>query len=272
MIINKRLKFLSSLVFISVVIFFATHINPNRKFAYNVDAATNTLLEPTHSTVNETLKVAEVTESRYPFLPGEKLRYGIYSTVLKVGQATISYRGREKLGDRMVDVVVVEAKAPGFQDVDTIYGLIENFTPIRVERKIRLFGEDITIVEEYNTTTNEVIITRRGKTTTIKEFKSNDTIGNVILLLYYFRLNKRKFNIGDKLDFNLPTKKLEMLVDKFTTLRVPKGKFNALFIRSNPPKFKVWLDPEKGNIPLRIQGAVGFGNTYLALIDIENSS
>lgn len=270
MINNKRVKFLAFLLLILCTSFLATDPRINSIFFHGDSFNFSSFFSLSEASDESRVSNHKTSQPHYPFRPGEELRYGIYSTVLKVGLASITYKGREKLGNRIVDIIVVEAKAPGFHDIDTIYGVIENFTPLRVERKINLFGENVEILEEYNQLTNEVIITRKGKKTTVKKLKSNKAIGNVILLLYYFRLNKRAFNVGDKLEFNLPTKNLEMRVDKYLKLKVPKGKFNALFIRSIPKKFKVWLDPQQGNIPLRIQGAIGFGNTYLALIDIEN--
>lgn len=205
---------------------------------------------------------------KFPFTIGEKLNYGIYSNGIRVGRASISYLGIKKIGELQLDCVLVEAKAPGFNDKETIYGDIKNFTPVRIEREIRLFGEDILITEEYDTENNEVVITRKAKKTTVNSIKSNEKISNIILLLYFYRL-KSSFVIGDNLGFNLPTKKLKMQVVKEAKIKVPKGKFEAIFIQSEPPQFKVWFDVNKTKLPLKIQGAIGFGNTYMSLIDVE---
>lgn len=218
------------------------------------------------------LKPPVVVEKEKPFCLaafGEVLSYGIYSAGIKVGKATITYKGKVDLDGHLVDVVVLQAQAPGFRDTDTIYGLIESFTPIKVERAIELFGEKVQIVERYNPETNEVEITRKGKEVSVNKIKSEKKLGNIILLLYYFRCSQKRFSLGEKLAFNLPTKQLELVVDKYQPIKVPKGKFNSLFIQSVPPKFKLWLDEEKEYLPLRIHGAIGFGNTYLALIDIQ---
>lgn len=268
MFINKRVKILIFILFGLLVGLFIEH---NQDIIHVIQLPFQRSLRPFRKPPSQAKQVKEVTQPEFPFFPGEQLKYGIYSSSIKVGHATITYKGRQKLANSIVDVIVVEAKAPGFYDVDTIYGFIESFTPLKVERKINLFGEAISILEEYNLSADKVVITRQGRKTTIEKLESSNKIGNIILLLYYFRHRERKFDIGDRFEFNLPTKKLEMVVDKFSKLVVPKGRFNALFIHSIPSKFKVWLDPENGNIPLRIQGAIGFGNTYLALIDVEKS-
>lgn len=213
-------------------------------------------------------KKTETTTPQYPFRVGEKLHYGIYSAGIKVGKATITYLGEKEIDGRLVSCITIEAKAPGFYDLEKIYGNIENSTPIRIEREIKLFGKDIHIIEEYNQMNNEVLITRVSKKTETKRIKSQEKINNIILLLYQLRY-KKDYKIGDKLQFNLPTKSLEMLVDRETQIKVPKGRYKAIFIRSIPSRFKVWFQKDKDSIPLRIQGAIGFGNTYLALISVD---
>ena len=205
----------------------------------------------------------------YTFLVGERLKYNIYSLGIKVGEAIISYQGRKDLDGKILDYVTIESNAPGFKDLEKIYGNIKNFSPVRVEREIKLFGEDINIIEDYNEIENEVTITRRAKKTTVDKIKSADTISNVILLLYHFRNKNELYEIGDEIEFNLPTQKLKMLVDKKTQIKVPFGRFEAIFVRSKPSRFKVWFRDDEDRLPLRIQGAIGFGNTYLSLAEIE---
>ncbi|MDD5355809.1 MAG: hypothetical protein PHY56_04695, partial [Candidatus Omnitrophica bacterium] len=208
------------------------------------------------------------SQQHYPFAAGEKLKYFIYSAGIKVGEFNITYLGRKDFKDKARDVILAEAQAPGFIDREEIYGSIETFSPVRVERNIRLFGENINIVEEYDENTNEALITRKARNTTTQRIISEDKISNIMLLLYHFRYKKNEYRIGEKFGFNLPTQKLEMLIDKITTINVPKGRFQALFVKSAPARFKVWLRSED-MLPLRIQGAIGFGNTYLDLKEIE---
>lgn len=205
---------------------------------------------------------------KYPFLAGEKLKYAIYSTGLKVGSVTITYLGNREVNGMLISFITLEAKLPGFYDLEKIYGDIENYAPLRIERKIQLFGQDIYITEEYNQKNNEVLITRKSKETAITKIESKEKISNIILLLYHFRY-KKGYKIKDSLKFNLPTKKLEMLVDKKTQINVPKGRFSSVFVKSLPPQFKVWFSSDTDSIPLRIQGAIGFGNMYLELTDVD---
>ena len=210
----------------------------------------------------------EVILPRYQFSVGEKLNYFIYSAGIRVGNASITYLGKQDLGGAAQDVILVQVKAPGFSDRDIIYGDIETFSPTKVERQIKLFNEDIEIIEEYRKDKKEVFITREGKKTTTQKIISDNKIGNIILLLYHFRSNKDKHKIGERISFNLPTQKLEMFVDKDTAIKVPAGEFQAIFVKSDPARFKVWFRGSD-RIPLRIQGAIGFGNTYLDLKEVE---
>ncbi|MDD5005804.1 MAG: DUF3108 domain-containing protein [Candidatus Omnitrophica bacterium] len=212
-------------------------------------------------------KEVKVNISKYPFPIGEKLRYGIYSAGFKVGNVGITYLGQKEISGVSADVVILESRAPGFSDVEIIYGDISSFTPLRVERKIYLLGENINILEEYDVKKNEVTITRKARKTTIEKIKCKGKISNIILLLYYFRYKNNSYKIGDEIEFSLPTEQLKMLVEKETEIKVPKGQFKAIFIKSIPPRFKVWFLKDKDSIPLRIQGAIGVGNTYLALLD-----
>jgi hypothetical protein len=59
-----------------------------------------------------------------------------------------------------------------------------------------------------------------------------------------------------------------MVVDKQTKIKVAKGEFEAVFVKSVPSRFKVWFKKDD-RLPLRIQGAIGFGNTYLDLKEVN---
>jgi len=270
-IVNKKLIIL----FVCVIIFFGVVLISNshqRVFLRNILSSLKVapLAKASASVLNEQEKKNDAPQ--YPFAAGEQLQYGIYSALLKVGSAVITYQGREEFNGTSVDVVKLEAHAPGFHDIDIIYGDFATFTPRFVKREISLFGEKISITEDYNAASNSVTVTRKAKETTVETIKSDKRIGNIILLLYYFRINKERLAVGDALTFNLPTKQLLMKVSKFSQLSVPMGKFRSVYIHSLPPKFKVWLAPDEGNLPLKIQGAIGFGNTFLSLIDVKKSS
>jgi hypothetical protein len=203
---------------------------------------------------------------RYSFRVGEKLHYGIYLGGLKVGDATITYLGDKEVNGILKSFITMESRATGFYDLEKIYGDIDTATPVKVEREIRLFGENIYITEEYDKNNNEIVITRKSKKTEVTKIKGPAKISNIILFLYHFRY-KKDYKIGDRIKFNLPTKSLDMLIDRRIEIGVPLGKFKAFFVKSIPSKFKAWFRDDGDSIPLRLQGVIGFGNTYLALID-----
>lgn len=259
MIINKRVIFL---VFLLVVL-----------SVYSIKISSDFLLmklifNNAEAVASDAQEITKPVVRKFPFKIGEKLYYGIYSTGFKIGNATITYLGEKEINGKLVSYITLEARAPGFYDFEKIYGNIEDSTPVRIEREIRLFGKDIKIIEEYNQKKKEVRITRIAKKTEIKIIKSNEKINNIILLLYQFRY-KKDYRIGDKLQFNLPTKELVILIDRETKIKVPEGRYLSIFVQSIPKRFKVWFRKNGDRIPLRIQGAIGFGNTYLALLKVD---
>ncbi len=257
MTINKRVIFLTSIL---VGLSFLIILSPSAVNLEKIQA------EPQTKEIE--LSNPNKAVPQYPFKEGERLKYGIYSAGIKVGSAVISYLGERVIDGKLLSCITVEASAPGFRDFETIYGDIENSLPTRIEREIRLFGKDVNITEQYNHEMNEVVITRVSKKTASQIIKSEESFNNIILLLYHFRY-KRDYKVGDRLEFNLPTKRLEMLIDRETTIKVPTGRYKAVYIRSIPPSFKAWFRKNSDGIPVRIQGAIGFGNTYLALLGVE---
>lgn len=217
---------------------------------------------------NNTLKKVDYNSYEMPFRIGERLKYGIYSAGIKVGDAIITYLGKKELDGIMLDCISLEAKAPGFYDFEKIYGEIKTSSPIRIERRIRLFGRNEYIIEEYNQKENLLSIIKSPSKMNKQLIKSQEKFNNIILLLYHFRYMK-SYKLEDQLQFNLPTKKLKIFVDKETKIKIPMGEFDSLFVRSIPAQFKVWFRNDGDSIPLRIQGVIGFGNTYLALIDVN---
>jgi len=214
----------------------------------------------------EESKIAHVDKKKITNLKKEKFKYGIYLAGLKIGESVISFEGSTKLNGKDVLLITMESKAPNFYDYEEIYGNSGDFTPVLVKRKIKLFGENIEITEEYNQEEKEVVITRKSKKTTIEKITSENRLNNIILFLFYFR-TKKALKIGEKFTFNLPTKSLEMEIVKSVPIKTPCGRFNAYYLRSLPAKFKAWFSNDENLMPLRIDGAVGFGNTRLILIE-----
>ncbi len=256
---NKRVT-LSSLILLILVVFLAFQTT-----------AKNPSIESTSATKPDggaaASQIVKESVPQYPFKIGERLNYGIYSVGVKVGSAVITYLGEKQVAGQLVSLITIKATAPGFYDVERIYGDIANSTPLRIEREIKLFGKNINIIEEYDKKNNEVLITHVSNNKTEK-IKGKSIFNNIILLLYQFRYNNN-YEIGEKLQFNLPTKKLEISIDSQKSIKVPFGKFDAIFVKSIPSQFKAWFQKGKDGIPLRVQGAIGFGNTYLSLISVD---
>ena len=210
--------------------------------------------------------ITQNKEKDFYALKKEKFRYGIYLTGFKIGESTISFEGIKELNGRDVVFITMESKAPSFYDYEEIYGSVDDFTPLLVKRKVRMLGEDIQITEEYDQENKKVTITRKSKETKVQTISSEKQLNNIILFLFYLRTKKR-LEIGEKIAFNLPTKSLEMVISKTTSIKTPKGRFEAYYLESSPSKYRAWFSSDEDLIPLRIDGAVGFGNTRLVIIE-----
>ena len=46
--------------------------------------------------------------------------------------------------------------------------------------------------------------------------------------------------------------------------------YEAYYLESSPKKYRIWLGTSERKIPLRIDGAVGFGNTSLVMKEYQD--
>ena len=201
----------------------------------------------------------------YPFRQGEKFQFGIYQFGIKIGDAVIAYHGSEQIDGKNLIHVSLEAKGPAIFDREDIYGDPQTFLPVLVKRKVKVFGKDENITERYNKNGNRVVIVYEEENKASQTLESEQPLNNIILFLYYLRF-RPELEVEDTFKFSLPTIDLQMQVAKKSRIKVPKGTFESFYVHSVPSRFKAWLRVED-KIPLRIDGAVGFGKTYLALIE-----
>lgn len=199
-----------------------------------------------------------------PFRRGEKFVYKIKLGNFTVGSAELVFKGKSTLGSADVYVITFEVKLAKVYDKETIYVDPETFNPLRVERKIKMFGKPSEVVEEYNQDDKFVRITTiKGEKTTHKTILSDSALQNIISLIYLYR--KDKLNVGSVSSCNFPTKKLDMLVSKMEFIEVPKGNYKAYLLESVPKKYKIWIDTAGVKAPLRIDGAVSFTKLKMVL-------
>ena len=207
-----------------------------------------------------------------PFRPGETIQYDIKKLKMRVGQASLTFQGLVSLEGQSVLLITFASQGLKFFDEERIYVDPQTFLPKRVERDLNIFGKKERIVEYYNAQEGSVRIvkTAKGKTTeqVIKHFVPLD---NIYCFIFRYRA-AGKFTIGETLQIYLPTKDVQFQVQKPRKLRLEDKKVDAYYMQSDPAQYRVWFDTGAHKVPLRIDGAVGFGSTAMILRSYTTSN
>lgn len=208
--------------------------------------------------------------SRNAFKNKETIKFGAYSKGIKIGSGELIYLGTENLNNIEVQHIVLKVSTFSFVDKENIYGRLDFSVPVKVERNLRFLGRNESIIEKYSPDKRSVMITKRGEdgSSVIQEIKSDEEFGNVLLLIYRLR-NDKDMNVGKIYKIVLPTQKFNLIVREKRRIKVPLGSFEAFFLESHPPKYKIWLSSGKEKTPLRIQGLIATGLVYLAAISVD---
>lgn len=207
--------------------------------------------------------------AKSPFKDGETLSFRIDMGFFPVGKAKLVFQGKTKLNGQEVYLIKFITNTANFKDTETIYAQLGSFLPLRVERNINLWGAVSKIVEEYDQKEKSVKISKTefGKTTE-QTINSNSEIQNVICMLYYYRL-AGNIELGKTLAINLPLKQIVVEAKEIKSVKLPKGKFEAFILESVPGGYDFWFDIGPRKMPLRITGAITFGNAAMVLTDFN---
>ncbi|MBM3248739.1 MAG: DUF3108 domain-containing protein [Candidatus Omnitrophica bacterium] len=207
----------------------------------------------------------------FPFKDGEALVFRIDMGFFPVGKARLTFEGKTKLKGQEVYLIKFSTNTANFKDTETIYAELDTFLPLRVERNINLWGVASKIVEEYDQKEKYVKITKTelGKTSE-QTIKSDSEIHNVICMIYHYRL-AGNIELGKKVAINLPLKKITIEAKEIRKVKLPKGKFEAFILESVPAGYDLWFDIGPKKMPLKITGAITFGNAALVLSDFNYS-
>jgi len=111
---------------------------------------------------------------------------------------------------------------------------------------------------------------RAGGKETQQTLEKEGQIENIYGFIYRYRRDG-EFNPGDSIDIMLPTKDVSFQMEGKQKLAVGKKVYEAYIMESDPKQYRVWFDKSPQKIPLRIDGAVGFGNTSMVLAQYEQS-
>ncbi|MBI5873428.1 MAG: DUF3108 domain-containing protein [Candidatus Omnitrophica bacterium] len=207
------------------------------------------------------------------FNSGELIKFGVYSAGIRVGSGELHYKGLVEEGTRKVQHVIFKVTTFSVNDEDNVFGTLDFASPVRVERKIRILGKDETIFESYAENKRSVTISKSvdDKKSESQVINTKDGMNNVLLLLYKLR-NDKELKPGKSYKITLPTQNFELLVKSMRKIKTSLGVFNAYYLESNPPKYRIWLSPEPDRLPLRIQGLVAGGMLYLVATEVTRGN
>jgi len=189
---------------------------------------------------------------------GERIAY----TIKPFGKAEYQDVGPVELGGAKLNLVIFKTRVLGFDDTERIYSDPQTLLPVRVERDIAWFGKE-NIIEEYDQKNFTVTIKKKKgkKELPPQVLKSDGPVYNGVLLPFYPR-SLSQLAIGWNFEFRLPNR-FKVTLDKIEKIKVGGRQFNAYHFSSMPDKFEIWIDKNKPQIPLKIQGKGVFGYTLL---------
>ena len=205
-----------------------------------------------------------------PFRPGETAQYDIKKLKMRVGQASLTFHGLVSLEGQSAFLITFTSKGMKFFDEEKIYVDPRTFLPKRVERDLNIFGKKERIVEHYNAKegTVRIVKTAKGKTTE-QVIKRSVPLDNIYCFIFRYRA-AGKFTTGESFAIHLPTKDVQFQVQQSRTIQVGEKELNAHYLQSDPAQYRVWFDTRAHKVPLRIDGAIGFGNTAMILKKYSN--
>ena len=207
-----------------------------------------------------------VSAATSPLEKGEIIHYDIKKLRIKVGEATLVYNGPVEVRGQMALSITFTAQGFQFYDEEQIFLSQDTFYPVVIKRNLNIFGTEERIIEFYDAKNGSVRIvkTAHGKTTE-QTITKDRPLDNIYGFIYRHRatdlLSKNK-----KIQLDLPTDsvRFELVTDK--DLKIAKHRFKVCYLRSVPKKYEVWFDKGPHRIPLRIDGASGFGDTSMVFV------
>jgi hypothetical protein len=208
---------------------------------------------------------AAAVEEAVPFADGEKITYSVKMGPVRMGGSTLSFEGKTVINGKEAFKIIFVTTGLNFLDKETIYADTKTFYPVRVERKLNLWGKKMDIVEDYDAKDNSWRLTKRqGRKITQEVFKSGSRVQNIISLVYFYRQMK-DLSVDRPLEFNLSNAQVTMKIKGMEDMTIGNKRYKAYLIESVPPKYRVWLAAGKQRLPLRIEGSLlSFG--HMAMI------
>ncbi len=209
-------------------------------------------------------------EAAKMFEKGETFKYEIKKFGIKAGEATLEFEGPTRIYEKDALLIIFTSKGFNFYDQEKIYLDPQTFYPIAVNRDLDIFGKKEKIEEKYDALKGMVTISKmvKGK---LQEMTINKDLPLDNLYCFIYRLrNLSNLKVGYSFDIVLPTADVRISVKEKRKFKAMGKKFNTFFMQSVPKKYRIWFDDSEAMVPLRIDGAVGFGKTSMVLTEISH--
>ena len=196
---------------------------------------------------------------------GETIVYDIKKLKVTVGKAQLVYHGMVEVNKQRALSVTVTATGFKFFDKEQLYLDPETFRPMIIERNLDIFGQKEDIIEFYDAQKGKVkIVKRAGGKTEQKVIEEGGRFDNIYGYIYRQRL-AGQFNPKDTYDLHLPTLDVRLKLMETKHIEVNDQSYKAYLIASEPKKYKVWFDSGPRKLPLKIDGAIGWGKMSMVI-------
>ena len=194
---------------------------------------------------------------------GETITYRIKQIGMS-GTATLTIDGPTTIEGKEAILITFLAKGFTFFDEEKIYIDPKTCYPIIVKRNLDIFGNKEKIDEYYDVEKGRVRIINSkdpGKPRIIEKGKPIENIYGFI----YRQRRDGKLNVGDEFSVQLPTQEVIIKAVDKQKMSVAKKDYEVVFMQGTPRNLKIYFDTGENKIPVRIQGAFGFGSAAMIM-------
>ncbi len=199
------------------------------------------------------LSVATCQASPAAVSKGEKISY----CVSPAGNAEYEDLGLVDYRGRTCWLVTFRTSLTGFNDLEKIYADPDTGMPLVVEREVRWPLNRESLVEEYDSLNNSLVVKKFQNNRISDEYKftSSGPYHNAILLPFYLR-RVNDLKIGWSMVVRLREEYVVTLVG-IDDIKVNNTRISAYHFTSKPDKFEIWVSRDDERLPVLIKGTVG---------------
>ncbi|MBF0523050.1 MAG: DUF3108 domain-containing protein [Candidatus Omnitrophica bacterium] len=200
---------------------------------------------------------------------GETISYKIKQLGLRAGSATLVFKGPAKIEGQEAILILFTAHGFNFLDEEEIFVDPKTYYPILVRRNLNIFGDKEKIDEFYDQKKGLVRIVNYDKDRTRERvIEKGKPLDNIYGFIYRHR-KEGVLNLNEELSMQLPTQDVTIRFEKKQKMSVAGKVYDAIFMQGKPRNIRIWFDAGENKIPLRIDGAVGFGSAAMIMTKYE---